>query len=277
ERSSLKWKEMWRTIQIKANNVPTVQLILDIKCVDAFVGKNKTLQNMIRYHANNAQQAFSSENAPTLHLGIPALEALYKAWSSCVDRPEFEPFAPALCAAYEKIDEYYEKTTESPAYIMSMILNPNEKMGYFKKHLPANLHEDVLKCVEDENLVMMKKMQQLIQSLMYQMTLNGHGSVTSVPMWMFLSKFQKAGQQSGGGVALSHGIISQLCHHLFQGGITISKRCNRLKDDIVEALQCIKCALQYELLFREHAPSSISEAEEIGDQEAQKQEGLGRR
>jgi hAT family C-terminal dimerisation region len=52
-----------------------------------------------------------------------------------------------------------------------------------------------------------------------------------------------------------------------QGGITISKRRNRLKGDIVEALQCIKCALRHELLFREHAPSSISEAEEIGDQE----------
>jgi hypothetical protein len=29
-------------------------------------------------------------------------------------------FAPALNAAAEKIDEYYEKTTDSPAYIMAM-------------------------------------------------------------------------------------------------------------------------------------------------------------
>jgi hypothetical protein len=47
-----------------------------------------------------------------------------------------------------------------------------------------------------------------------------------------------------------------------QGGITISKRRNRLKGDIVEALQCIKCALRHDLLFRERAPSSISEVEE---------------
>ncbi len=55
---------------------------------------------------------------------------------------------------------------ESPAYIMSMsttfaltlspitniflVLNPKEKMGYFKKHWPTDLHEDVLKCVEEE-------------------------------------------------------------------------------------------------------------------------------
>jgi hypothetical protein len=47
-----------------------------------------------------------------------------------------------------------------------------------------------------------------------------------------------------------------------QGGITISKRRNRLKGDIVEALQCIKCGIRHELLFREAAPSSRLEAEE---------------
>jgi hAT family C-terminal dimerisation region len=52
-----------------------------------------------------------------------------------------------------------------------------------------------------------------------------------------------------------------------QGGITISKRRSRLKGDIVEALQCIKCAIRHDLLFREPAPSSISEAEETSDQE----------
>jgi hypothetical protein len=46
-----------------------------------------------------------------------------------------------------------------------------------------------------------------------------------------------------------------------QGGITINKRRNRLKGDIVEALQCIKCAIRHDLLFREPAPSSTLEAE----------------
>ena len=34
-------------------------------------------------------------------------------------------------------------------------------------------------------------------------------------------------------------------------GITISKRRNRLQGDIVEALECIKCLLHQDLLFRE--------------------------
>lgn len=34
-------------------------------------------------------------------------------------------------------------------------------------------------------------------------------------------------------------------------GITISKRRNRLKEDIVEALQCLKCMYHEDLIFRE--------------------------
>jgi hAT family C-terminal dimerisation region len=52
-----------------------------------------------------------------------------------------------------------------------------------------------------------------------------------------------------------------------QGGITISKRRNRLKGDLVEALQCVKCAIQHDLLFQAPAPSSILEAEVSEDGE----------
>ena len=44
-------------------------------------------------------------------------------------------------------------------------------------------------------------------------------------------------------------------------GITISKRRNRLKGDVVEALQFIKSLLQRELIYREPQPSSILELE----------------
>lgn len=71
-------------------------------------------------HADNAQQAFSSDQASTLHLAIPALEALHKAWLSRAERPKYERFAPALAAAYTKIDGYYAKTTTSPAYVLAM-------------------------------------------------------------------------------------------------------------------------------------------------------------
>ncbi|KAG6871410.1 hypothetical protein C0995_004883 [Termitomyces sp. Mi166 len=50
-------------------------------------------------------------------------------------------------------------------------------------------------------------------------------------------------------------------HAFLQGGLTITKQRNQLKGDIVEALQCLKCAIQHDLLFREPGPSSIYEAE----------------
>ena len=51
-------------------------------------------------------------------------------------------------------------------------------------------------------------------------------------------------------------------------GITISKRRNRLKGDIVEALQFLKCAFRKDLIFREPAPSStVEEAEDLPELE----------
>jgi hypothetical protein len=52
-----------------------------------------------------------------------------------------------------------------------------------------------------------------------------------------------------------------------QGGITISKLRSCLKGDIVEALQCIKCAIRTDLLFPAPAPSSVVEAEANEDGE----------
>lgn len=46
-------------------------------------------------------------------------------------------------------------------------------------------------------------------------------------------------------------------------GITISKRRNRLKADIVEALQCLKCMIKRDLLFRDSDDPSI--ATEVDD------------
>jgi hAT family C-terminal dimerisation region len=58
-----------------------------------------------------------------------------------------------------------------------------------------------------------------------------------------------------------------------QGGITITKRRNRLKEDIVEALQGVKCAVRHDLLFRESAPSSTLEVELNADDGEDEEDG----
>ena len=69
-----------------------------------------------------------------IHLAIPAFKALHRAFSSHADRPKYKPFAPALCAACEKINKYYEKPTEFPTYIMSMSTSHHPFT-----HQPSNL------------------------------------------------------------------------------------------------------------------------------------------
>jgi hypothetical protein len=48
-------------------------------------------------------------------------------------------------------------------------------------------------------------------------------------------------------------------------GITISKHCNHLKGDIVEALQCLKCMIRNNLIFPQDPTSTIMK--EIADLE----------
>lgn len=71
-------------------------------------------------HADRAQQAFSSETEPSLHIGLPALEALHRAWSTRAKNEKYSRFADALNDGISYIAEYYQKTRESDAYIFSM-------------------------------------------------------------------------------------------------------------------------------------------------------------
>ena len=58
-------------------------------------------------------------------------------------------------------------------------------------------------------------------------------------------------------------------------GITISKCRNRLKGDIVEALQCMKCLIRHDLLFREVEMPTLADSEGVEDSnESQRSENL---
>jgi len=78
------------------------------------------LIHRVEQHADNAQQAFSSDTGPSLHLALPALEGLHKAWTSRSNSPKYSPFHAGLAAATNKIQEYYEKSAECDAYIIGM-------------------------------------------------------------------------------------------------------------------------------------------------------------
>jgi hypothetical protein len=75
---------------------------------------------MVLKHADNAQQSFSSDRGPSLQQALPALEGLHKAWSSRSEHQKYKAFHQALTAAVSKIQEYYNRTSHSDAYIMAM-------------------------------------------------------------------------------------------------------------------------------------------------------------
>jgi hypothetical protein len=81
---------------------------------------SSSLSDQIKQHADSAQQAFSSDTGPSLHLALPALEGLHKAWVSRSNNPKYAPFHAGLIAATDKIQEYYEKSAECDAYIIGM-------------------------------------------------------------------------------------------------------------------------------------------------------------
>ncbi|KAG6838948.1 hypothetical protein C0991_007072, partial [Blastosporella zonata] len=66
------------------------------------------------------QQAFSTEQGPTLHLAIPALESLHAVWSKCREQECYKDLHVALDAGFQKISNYYDKTAESEVYTFAM-------------------------------------------------------------------------------------------------------------------------------------------------------------
>jgi len=93
----------------------------NLKLTEEEWGRAKLFLDLLT-HADRAQQAFSSDQGPSLHLGLPALEALHKAWSSRIERPKYADFKEPLRAAVKKIEDYYDHMADSPAYIMAMCM-----------------------------------------------------------------------------------------------------------------------------------------------------------
>ncbi|KAG6860040.1 hypothetical protein C0995_016634 [Termitomyces sp. Mi166 len=97
---------------------------------------------------------------------------------------------------------------------------------------------------------------------------NCHPNLTEDPNWpwsQYFDKYINAKEAVPEGWSMIEwwGMTSSVSsqHAFLWGGLTITKQHNQLKGDIVEALQCLKCAIQHDLLFREPGPSSIYEAE----------------
>ncbi|KAG2148168.1 uncharacterized protein EDB93DRAFT_1103831 [Suillus bovinus] len=156
EQSSAQCKHLFKDIQARPPNPSPVvsQLLLDmpIRWSSTYVMLDRAEKKKVldyvkatsQNHADNAQQSFSSDRGPSLQQALPALEALHKAWSSRSANPRYKAFHIALNAAVEKIKQYYDRTSDSEAYIMSMLLDPSQKDTHFKRFWGKTLHAEAL-------------------------------------------------------------------------------------------------------------------------------------
>jgi hypothetical protein len=103
-------KDEWDRVKLFLDLLVVISVICDI-CYSTYT---------LLQHADRAQQAFSSDEGPSLHSGLPALEALHKAWSSRAEKEKYSDFQGALNDAAAKIAEYYDKTSTSDAFIFAM-------------------------------------------------------------------------------------------------------------------------------------------------------------
>ncbi|KIK79039.1 hypothetical protein PAXRUDRAFT_16538 [Paxillus rubicundulus Ve08.2h10] len=132
---------LWQPTSEKCDQVVLMKLTADEwKCVGLFAS--------LLAHADNAQQNFSSDAGPTIHLALPALEALHNVWDLHAIQSKYSVFSTGLKKGAEKISEYYEQTADSDAYTMVMLLDPSSKDSHFKKYWGSDLHAEALKHAE---------------------------------------------------------------------------------------------------------------------------------
>ena len=93
--------------------------LLELQLSDAEWGQVRTLLALLG-KSEKAQQSFSSDSGPAIHLALPALEALHMAWDSRTTKPEYSDFWPVLEAGVNKINYYYDQMSINELYTIGM-------------------------------------------------------------------------------------------------------------------------------------------------------------
>ncbi|OJT04203.1 hypothetical protein TRAPUB_5111 [Trametes pubescens] len=285
------------------------QKLLDLQLSEEEWDRVKTCLDLLG-HADKAQQAFSAEEGPTLHHGLPALEALHKSWTARLDKPKYTEFRTAIRAGLDKVEEYNQKTADSDVYTFAMLLDPSQKARHLDKFWRKELRQEAV----DRAETIYKKRYYELAAKVDGPTTEQRASATSAalrweqqrarrrvlsddedsdadndshtsaatalggrsqpdPWRQDFHGYLNSPDDLGGktivqwwGInaswypiwaSLARDFLSVMASSVSSerafssAGITISKRRNRLKGDIVEALQALKCLYRRDLLFRD--------------------------
>ncbi|KAG2035041.1 ribonuclease H-like domain-containing protein [Suillus americanus] len=78
----------------------------------------------------DATQSFSSSKHPTVWRVIPVLEFLQQSWKNMVADEKFLSISDALEAGLENLDKWTQKTDDTDAYFICLVLDLNYKLEY---------------------------------------------------------------------------------------------------------------------------------------------------
>ncbi|KAJ3518939.1 hypothetical protein NMY22_g13434 [Coprinellus aureogranulatus] len=83
------------------------------------------------------QQTLSEEKQPSLGKALPAFEALKRQWEELSQT--YPVLENIIRPGIDKLQDYRELADAVPAYVMSMILTPSERLRYYEDFDPTNL------------------------------------------------------------------------------------------------------------------------------------------
>ncbi|KAF8236929.1 hypothetical protein L208DRAFT_1249650 [Tricholoma matsutake] len=73
-----------------------------------------------------------SEKRPTQWQALPAIEELQTAWEAKPNNPRYVTYQTAISDGLAKLNKYYSRFDEKPAYILALVLHPYFKLAYIK-------------------------------------------------------------------------------------------------------------------------------------------------
>ncbi|KZV88849.1 hypothetical protein EXIGLDRAFT_564748, partial [Exidia glandulosa HHB12029] len=250
--------------------------------------------------ADDTQIAFSAEKYPTLYFSSDRLLTLTSAWKKRRDDLSLSEFKDALDIALEKLEEYHDISSNSSGHPATLLLSPStlsarftcswareRQTGIIKPNLDGTLSptspslSDVGPRPSTSQKAGLNRLRAdaacsstapaasstaaELWRAEYDCFLNTHYDVPedmSLLRWWGMYAAQLPTWASFGADYLAIMSSSISAEWAFSSaGLTITKHRNRLKGDIVEALQVIKCTLRNDLLVHEQPPSSIVDAD----------------
>ncbi|KAN0111926.1 hypothetical protein V8E52_008016 [Russula decolorans] len=100
---------------------------------------SKTYWERVSEASHILAQSFSAEKEPTLWRALPTIKELQTAWKAKHDKPVFAKYRDAISDGLEKINKYYSRFNEKPAFILALgeeclqlSLHPYYKLAYIE-------------------------------------------------------------------------------------------------------------------------------------------------